>query len=86
MPLGSMARARSLTRRKSGLKAPDDKTVVLSLDNPAPQAFFVMLNSFQTLTAAQAVAARSSARSSSRPETRSAAAPMCWRRMRRNPT
>lgn len=30
-----------------GLKAPDDKTVVISLDNPAPQAFFV-LNSFQT--------------------------------------
>jgi oligopeptide transport system substrate-binding protein len=30
-----------------GIKAPDDKTVVLSLDNPAPQALFV-LNSFQT--------------------------------------
>jgi oligopeptide transport system substrate-binding protein len=30
-----------------GLKAPDDKTVVISLDNPAPHVFFV-LNSFQT--------------------------------------
>ncbi len=30
-----------------GIRAPDDKTVVLTMENPAPQAFFV-LNSFQT--------------------------------------
>jgi oligopeptide transport system substrate-binding protein len=29
-----------------GIKAPDDKTVVLTMENPAPQAFFV-LNCFR---------------------------------------